>query len=300
MSLSTTALTPVIDANSLVVGNAAAKVFEMESGTITNKNDIDYNNQRIENQVFTLNDVKYAKTGGVITGTVTITPSGAVAGLIVSAGAASDQTAVQGTGNGIGQGAVFAGGINGAGGTAQAGGGNNFGWRAFGAGTEAGGEFTGGPTGTGVKATAGTAATTTAPTIASDLVSGGMRMTTVAAPNADVNPGADATIWPQNIISSTGIFESDGAGGYVIRNNKGLNIASVSGDAAGVATITFVRNLLGNDYRMHLDAEDGYDARWNGEQNVSGFQFVVRNATTNVVVDLTTTAVTVSVSTVGF
>ncbi len=240
------------------------------------------------------------KAGDTMTGKLTIAPSTAVQGLQVTAGTGSGQSAIQALGEGIGVGIVGQGGVNAAGGSFTAGGGNNFGLRGIGSGSEPGGEFTGGTTGTGWRSTPGTAATTTAPSYASDLVSGGLRMTTAASPNADVNPGADATMFPQDMVSSTCIFESDGAGNYAVRNNKGKNVASVAGTTLGVVTITFVRNLLGNDYRMHLDAEDGYDARWNGVQNVGNFQFVVRDMTTNAVVNLATTAVTVSVTTIGF
>lgn len=245
-------------------------------------------------------DGKVAKAGDTMTGKLTISPSTAVQGLQVTAGTGSGQNAIQATGDGIGPAIIGTGGTNGAGASFAAGGGNNFGLRGIGAGNETGGEFTGGTTGTGIRAKPGTDATTTAPTYALDALSGGIRMTTVAAPNANVNPGADATMFPQDMVSSTCIFESDGAGNYAVRNNKGKNVASVAGTTLGVVTVTFVRNLLGNDYRMHLDAEDGYDARWNGVQNVGNFQFVVRDMTTNAVVNLATTAVTISVTTIGF
>jgi hypothetical protein len=53
MSLSATPLTPNVDPNSLVLGDPASEVFEIQSGTATNKNDIDYNNQKVQNQIFT-------------------------------------------------------------------------------------------------------------------------------------------------------------------------------------------------------------------------------------------------------
>lgn len=251
--------------------------------------------------ITSLGNTKVNRAGDdAITGRLTITPSGATNGLIVNAGPASNQGAIIATGNGIGVAISGNGGTNGAGASFSAGGGNNFGVRGAGMGNEVGGEFTGGTTGSGIKSIAGTAATTTAPTIAGDLVSGGLRMTTVAAPNANVNPGADAVLFPQNMITSTAIVESDGAGNFAVRNNKGFNVASFSGDSSGVGTITFVRNLLGNDYRMHTNASDGYSAKWNGVQNTGNYQFVVRNQATNATINLTTTAVTISVTTVGF
>lgn len=303
MSLTSTALTPVNDPNCLDTANNASKVFEVQSGTPTNKNDADFNNQRLRNQTHTLNEIKVNRAGDTITGTLTISPSGAVQGLVVSAGPASGQTAVQGTGNGIGQGAVFSGGTNGAGGTAQAGGGNNFGWRGIGGGNEVGGEFTGGTTGSGIRARAGTASTDTAPTLAALVVDGGMTMTGVVSPKSDVDPGADFCQFPQSMNTASAILESDGAGNFTVRTvggkKIGFNVASWTGNASGVATVTFTRALPGNNYRMHVDVADPYFGRWNGVQNVGNFQFVVKDGA-GATVNLTTTAITVSVTTVGF
>jgi hypothetical protein len=258
------------------------------------------NHEYIEGITDDLDTEKVDVAGDTMTGTLTISPSGAVAGLVVSAGPASGQTAIQGTGNGIGQGAVFAGGTSGAGGTAQAGGGNNFGWRGIGAGNEVGGEFTGGTSGAGVRARAGTAATDAAPTYSILAVDGGMHMNGVVSPDPDVDPGVDFAQFPQSMVTSSAIVRSLGGNTFDLRNGKGFNVLSFSGNASGVATVTFKRNLPGNDYRIQVFPPDGYLVGWNGVQNVGNFQFTVRDAATNAVVDLTTTALAFQMSTVGF
>ena len=246
---------------------------------------------------------KVAKAGDTMFGKLTISPSTAVQGLQVSAGAGSNQNAIQATGDGIGPAIVGTGGSNAAGASFTAGGGDNFGARGIGAGNEVGLEGSGGTTGAGVRARAGTASTDTAPTIAILSVDGGMTMTGVVSPKSDVDPGQDFCQFPQSMITASAILECT-AGTKTIRTvggkKIGFNIASWTGDAMGVATVTFTRALPGNNYRMHIDASDGYDARWNGVQNVGNFQFIVRNATTNATVDLTTETVTISVSCVGF
>jgi len=246
---------------------------------------------------------KVAKAGDTMTGKLTISPSTAVQGLQVSAGAGSNQNAIQATGDGIGPAIIGTGGTNAAGASFTAGGGNNFGARGIGSGNEVGLEGSGGTTGAGVRARAGTASTDTAPTVAVLSVDGGMTMTGVVSPKSDVDPGQDFCQFPQSMITASAILECT-AGTKTIRTvsskKVGFNIASWTGDASGVATVTFTRALPGNNYRMHVDASDGFDARWNGVQNVGNFQFIVRDATTNATVDLTSATVTISVTCIGF
>ena len=107
-----------------------------------------------------------------------------------------------------------------------------------------------------------------------------MTMTSVVSPKSDVDPGQDFCQFPQSMITASAILEC--AAGTKpsgpLAEKIGFNIASWTGDAMGVATVTFTRALPGNNYRMHVDASDGFDARWNGVQNVGNFQFIVRNA----------------------
>lgn len=245
-------------------------------------------------------DGKVAKAGDTMTGRLTIAPSTAVQGLQVTAGTGSNQNAIQAVGEGIGPAIIAVGGVNGVGGTFQAGGGNNFGVSGSGAGTEPGGEFTGGTNGPGMKATPGTATSATAPTYAYVAVTGGLHMDGVVSPNANADPGVDFAQFPQSMVTSSAIVESAGGSVFTVRGNKGFNVQTFAGTSLGVATVTFKRTLPGSDYRMQVYAPDGYLVGWNGVQNVNNFQFTVRNATTNAVVDLTATVLTFSVSTIGF
>ncbi len=242
-----------------------------------------------------------------MTGALTITPA-AGNGLVVSGASGSNQNAIQATGDGIGPAIVGTGGANGAGASFTAGGGNNFGGRGIGSGSDVGWECTGGSTGAGLRAKPGTAATDTASKYAILAVDGGMTMTGVVSPKSDVDPGVDFAQFPQSMVTASALVESDGIGGFTVRTVStkkiGFNIASFSGDAAGVGIITFARALPGNNYRMHVYAQDTgggyYDVRWNGVQNAANFQFKVRDGATNAAVDLTATAMTLSVTTIGF
>lgn len=102
MALSTNYLTPVVDPNSLVPGDPAAKIYEIQSGSATNKNDIDSNNQRFENKIATLDDIKLNVSGGTMTGPLVVTPT-------------VPSNAITGNGNGIGAGLVGVGGASGPG-----------------------------------------------------------------------------------------------------------------------------------------------------------------------------------------
>lgn len=257
--------------------------------------------EKLGNRTRYLTDTKVDRAGDDnVTGRITITPSGATNGLVVSAGVGSNQNAIQATGDGIGPAIIGTGGTNAVGASFSAGGGNNFGLRGNGNGNEVGVEGNGGATGAGVRGRPGTASTATGPAYAYLAVDGGLHMDGVVSPNANVDPGVDFAQFPQSMVTSSAIVESDGAGNFTVRNNKGLNVNAFSGDAVGVATVTFKRNLPGSDYRMQVFPPDGYLVGWNGVQNVGNYQFTVRNATTNATVNLTTTALTFSVSTIGF
>lgn len=93
MALSSTVIVPSVDPNSLDTSNAASKVYEPQSGTPTAKNDVVYNYQVIENQIFTLKDTKVAKAGDTMTGPLGINS------------ATTNTTALTATGNGTGYGA---------------------------------------------------------------------------------------------------------------------------------------------------------------------------------------------------
>lgn len=275
----TNPIVPVVDPNSLVPADPAATIYEVLSGTSTNKLDRDGAFQIVENQIFTLNARKVSRFGAdAMEGPLDIFPIG------------TDETPIntEGTGNGLG--GTFRGGPTGRGARSEAGGGNNNGHEGLGAGTGAGLYGIGGATGPGLKAI-GNAGDNTA--IAA-LIQGGIRIDdTSPAPTAD--PGADNTQWAQSINSSRGLVSTNPD--TVI---GGFNIASFSGNASGVATVTFARVLPGANYTIHVFPPDGYLVGWNGVQNVGNYQFIVRNATTNATVDLTTTALTFSVSTIGF
>lgn len=296
MALSPTKITPVLDPNCLDAANAASEVFPPLATTTTLANDVGAGEQKLRNQTHTLNEVKVNRSGDTMTGRLTITPAAATNGLVVSAGPGSNQNAIQATGDGIGPAIIGTGGVNAVGATFAAGGGNNFGVRGTGAGTEPGGEFIGGTTGAGMKARAGTASTAVAPTYAMLAVDGGFHMSGVVSPDATVNPGIDFAQFPQSIVTSSALVTSN----VFTVNASGFNVATFAGTAGGIATITFVRPLPGNNYRIHVFAQDGYDARWNGVQNVGNFQFIVRDQATNAVVNLTTTTIVFYVTTVGF
>lgn len=203
----------------------------------------------------------------------------------------TNATALTGTGDGNGLGVVGIGGATGRGGRFEAGGGNNNGAEGLGAGTGAGIRGTGGTTGPGGSFIGNAGDNTTIALLAQ----GGMRLDDVP-PAATADPGADKTIWAQSIVTSSALVTSNA---FTVHGN-GFNVASFGGDAVGVATITFARTLPGNRYRISVFCQDGYDARWNGVQNVGNFQFVVRDMTTNATVDLTSTTITFFVTTVGY
>lgn len=291
MALSGTALTET--------SAFTTNVYPPQANSTVLSNDVAAGEQALANRTKYLNDNKLNLTGGTLTGKLTISPSTAVQGLQVSAGAGSNQNAIQATGDGIGPAIIGTGGNSAAGAAFTAGGGSNFGVRGIGAGTGEGVRGQGGSTGPGGAFANGTDSTTTAPTFAVVAENGGIKLDAVS-PNADQDPGANSCIFPQNTPSSSAILVSDGAGGFTVLGNTGFNVDSWTGDSSGVGTVTFARTLPGNRYRRHIDAHDGYDARPNNVRNVGNFQFVVRSQSTNATVDLTTTAVIIEVSTVGY
>lgn len=268
MALDTNVIPQIADPNSLVPGDAASKVYEVKSGTPTGKNDIDFNNAVIERQIFTLEAQKVDRNGDTMTGPLVITPAtGTSPALTANALAGSAAPGTTSTGDGVGP----------------------------------GGFFVGGALAPGLQATPGTPTGLSTPQYALFLNQGGLRFDdAIDSPNANADPGYDHVMFPQSMPTSSAILQSDGANNFTVVNNVGFNVASWSGNASGIATVTFARALPGNGYRRHIDIYDGYDARPNGVQNVSNFQFVVRDQTTKATIDLTTTAVTVEVSTIGY
>lgn len=223
---------------------------------------------------------KVDRTGDTMTGSLTIAPSAPTIGLNVSAGAGSNLRAALFQGDGTSEGVRLEGGANGPGATAAAGGGNNFGFRGIGTGTEP-----------------GLIAIGDSDAIVQTLVNGGIRIADTP-PAATADPGADNTAWSQSLNSSSALVTSDGAGNFAV-NANGFNVATFAGTAGGVGTVTFARALPGNNYRIMVFATDPYTARWNNVQNVGNYQFIVKDAAGNPV-DLTTVATTFFVTTVGY
>lgn len=290
MALDTNFIPQTPNPNSLVPGHADSKVYEVAAATPTNKNDADFNNTVIETQVFTLADVKVAKAGDTMTDS-----------LIVNA-STPNSAAIYATGDGTEFGIRSTGGATGGGGRFVAGGGSNVGVSAVGDGTGSGIIATGGATGgPGAELYNGIAPTALVPQMGL-YVQGLVRFDGVP-PNAGVDPGFDNAVGKQNIVSASALVSSDGAGNFAV-NAAGFNVATFAGTVAGVGTITFARALPGNNYRMHVYAQDTgggfFDVRWNGVQNPGNFQFIVRDGATNAVVDLTITAMTLSVTVVGY
>lgn len=233
-------------------------------------------------------DDKYDKVGGLITGPVTVTP------------AAANATALTATGKGTGYAAeLFGSASTGAARFVAGAGSNAFALSLAGDGTGSALVATGGANdGPGAEISTGGVITATDPKMA--LYISGLVKFDGTPPNADADPGFDNAVGKQNIVTSSAILESDGVGGFTVRNNKGFNVLSWSGDAVGVVTVNFKRNLPGSDYRINVFANDGYRWGWNGVQNVNNYQFLLKVYNTGATIDLTTTAVTIHVSTIGF
>ena len=168
---------------------------------------------------------------------------------------------------------------------------------ATGHGIGAGVSAVGGASAPGVLALPGTASTTTAPAYALRLAAGGMHMDGVVSPNADVDPGFNFAIFPQNTVTARAFVTTD-SGGDVL---GGFNTASFARSAVGVGTITFKRALPGDEYSLAVTPPDGYLAAENiAGRSTTQCQFVVRNATTNAVVDLTATVLKFSIIVTGY
>lgn len=240
---------------------------------------------------------KVDKTGDTMTSTLTITPDTAVPALVLNAATNTGAASITGDGTAAAV-TVVAGSSNGAIVTQS----NNSSYTIdiLNAGTGGGLQVQGsvGSTTPALNVSVGTAPSATVPKYGIQVL--GSITYTGTPPNADVDVGIDGFVARQNIVTSSGVARSLGGNTFDIQGNSGFNIDSFSGNASGVATITFARNLPGNNYRIHIFPEDGYDARWNGVRNVGNFQFVVRDQATNAVVDLTTTAISFAVSTIGY
>lgn len=242
-------------------------------------------------------NTRVLRAGDTMTGTLTITPGTAVPALVLNAATNTTAAAINGNGTAAAV-TILAGASNGSV-VAQS---NNSSYTIDILNSGAGGglqvQGSVGSTTPALNVAVGTAPTATVPKYGIQVLGSITHLGT--PPNANVDVGIDGFVARQNIVTASAIVESDGAGNFTVVGNAGFNVATYAGTAGGVGTVTFARNLPGNNYRMHIDAEDGYRAKWNGVQNVGNFQFNVRDQATNALVDLTTTAVTISISTVGF
>lgn len=81
MGLSSTKITPVLDANCLNAANAASEVYPPLDTTTVNANDVGAGEQILRNQTHTLNELKANLSGATFTGLVT-----ANAGITVASG----------------------------------------------------------------------------------------------------------------------------------------------------------------------------------------------------------------------
>lgn len=225
-------------------------------------------------------DEKYDKVGGLITGLVTITPTGSTGALLATAGVGSGQPAITAMGDLNFPGIV----------TDSATGSGLVSFAKV--------EITAKAGQNGLDVSLTTAPSATVPQVGTKNT--GLLRMTGTPPNADVDPGFDSTMSTQSMVTSSAILESDGVGGFTVRNNKGFNVLSWSGSAVGVVTVNFKRNLPGSDYRISILGETGYEWGWNGVQNVGNYQFILKNSTTKATINLLTTVVTLHVSTIGF
>jgi hypothetical protein len=188
--------------------------------------------------------------------------------------------------------------------------GNGGGIRARGGVTGPGGVFLGGvsggnaieATGTGSGYAAilgGPASSPTSPKLTVQIQSGGLELVGTS-PNANVDPGADGTVWPQSINSSSCTIDTDGAGNATVSAN-GFNVNTVSIFGLNTLVVAFKRALPGAAYRVALGEYGPYKVELiNGSRTTAGYQLKVRDLATNLYVNLTTTPVTVFVTTTGF
>lgn len=219
---------------------------------------------------------KVDRTGDTMTDTLTITTSTA------------NEYALRATGNGSG------GGIRAVGGSSTGPGGVFIGGEPNGNAIEATG------TGTGFAAVlGGTASTATVPTRTLQVQSGAIQLT-ATSPNANVDPGANHTIWPQTITTSSCTIDTDGAGNATVQTS-GFNVNTASIFGTNQLVVTFKRTLPGAAYRVALGEYGPYKVELvNGSRTTTGYILKVRDLATNLYVNLTTTSVTVFVTTTGF
>jgi hypothetical protein len=240
---------------------------------------------------------KVAKAGDTMSGTLTITPDTAVPALILNAATNTTAAAINGNGNAAAV-TIVAGASNGSL-VAQS---SNSAYTidvlnsGVGGGLQVQGSV--GSTTPALNVSVGTAPSATVPKYGIQVLGSVTYLGT--PPNADVDVGIDGFVARQNIITSSAILVADGAGGFTVLNNKGFNVLSWLGDANGVVTVNFKRNLPGADYRISILGETGYEWGWNGVQNVGNYQFILKNSTTKATINLLTTVVTLHVSTTGF
>lgn len=276
MALDTTPIVPVNDPNCLDAAHADSKVYPPLATTTTLANDVGAGEQLLRNQTHTLNEVKVDIAGDTMTGR-----------LIVGTSTAG-QNAIEATGNTSGAG------VRGTGGASDGIGG------VFLGGATNGNALTATGSGTGFAAIfGGTAATATAPTRTVQVQSGGIQMT-ATSPNANIDPGADNTVWPQSINSSSCTITTDGAGNAAIQT-AGFNVDTVSIFGTDQLVVAFKRTLPGSAYRVALGEYGPYKTELvNGTRANTGYTLKVWSIAGAAYVDLTNTAVTVFVTTTGF
>jgi hypothetical protein len=267
MALSPNPIVPIVDPNSLVLGDPAAEIFEMASGTTTNKGDIDYNNQKIQNQIFTLVDEKVDRAGDTMTGTLTINAPSLSPALVLNA--ATNQTALAVNGDGLAVAATFIAGANNGAISAQS--------SDAAATIEATNSL-----GIGLSVAGSTSAvmpalsvsTMTAPTGAVPRVGTqhlGYIWMTGADPNPTVNPGADNAIHGANIPKMWVVINDS----YAIQD--GYNIASITNVGGSVYRATFVRPMANTTYmvKVHVHGAPGYSGSHNGTKATTHFDFIL-------------------------
>lgn len=171
-----------------------------------------------------------------------------------------------------------------------------------------GGVFLGGTNGNAIEATGngtgfaavlgGTASTATVPTLMLQVQSGGIQMT-ATSPNANVDPGANHTIWPQTMVSSSITFETDGAGNVMVSSN-GFNVGSVTIFADNkTLIISFARNLLSTGYRPHFGEFGPYKAVITS-RSTNQYTIEVLDLATSTYLNVSTNSVVIAATTIGF
>jgi hypothetical protein len=156
----------------------------------------------------------------------------------------------------------------------------------------------GGATGPGLTAGSITLPTTTAASIG--VVCSGLLQMQGDAPNANVDPGEDNTISPQSINSSSISFATDGAGNVTVSNANGFNVNAVTIFGDNVTLIVaFKRNLPSAGYRPYFGEFGPYKAVITGRA-ANQYTFKVWDLATAGYLNVSTNAVTIAATTVGF